>query len=93
MDKIVAAQSKQSGSTVAPSPAPPKVVAQQPARQEIEGLSDFAPRFDADDFDVEPPAPPSAETATAPLPSYYRPPEPEAPIRYAGSRVARASRA
>src|SRR5262245_33081373 len=67
MEKIAAAQAGKSAAPstkVAATPAAVKTKP-QPAQQPIDGLSDFSPQFDADDFDVEPPAPLPATSSPA----------------------------
>jgi uncharacterized RDD family membrane protein YckC len=93
MDKIAAAQARQSGAA-APTPASPAAataasVQTPPSAAADQGLTDFAPQFDADDFDFEAPAPaPSAAPGPlAPAPSYYYQPneaEYAGPVTYAG---------
>jgi len=83
MDAILSAQAKQSG-TASPPPLPEPAAAAQHASQDSIGLSDFRPRFEADDFAVEPPAPPTTTPPFAPPPTFYRPPEAAAPVQFAG---------
>src|SRR5262245_7565204 len=87
LEKIAAAQAAKSGVPVNKVAAAPTAAVKprpQPAKQEIDGLSDFAPSFDDGDFDVEPPAPLPATTSTAAaFPTTYRQPESEH-VTYAG---------
>lgn len=82
MDAIVAAQAKREGVRT-PSPPQPAATTQH-ADPEFKGLSDFTPRFDDDDFGVEPPSSSPGPQSLASSSTFDRSAEAETPIHYAG---------